>query len=101
MLKEKVKFLEEQKSFRFSPHRKSQLHNSIMPQGFFSGLPPCLLMTALYSWYSHSTSCTCLARPQGVLKGTGEMKPLLILPCLPAWLSPVSCEGGQGIPPQV
>lgn len=39
MLKEKVKFLEEQKSFRFSPHRKSQLHNSIMPQGFFFRTP--------------------------------------------------------------
>lgn len=39
-----------------------------------------------------------LARPQGVLKGTGELKPLLILPCLAAQLSPVSRERGQGIP---
>lgn len=33
-----------------------------------------------------------------MLKGTGELKALLSLPCLAAQLSPVSHERGQGIP---
>lgn len=99
MLKEKVKFLKSRSHSVFLLTANHSCTTAFGHRFFFRtptltahDSPVQLVLT------QHFLHLVCLARPQGVLKGTAELKPLLILPCLAARLSPVSRERGQGIP---